>query len=81
MRWHHFQLLFGKSQVELREGKGKMYPLGFTRGPCMPHRLKENVGVQLDVKAAGIFVPRKGRKKRPVGVCNKEGEGKATQEE
>jgi len=47
----------------------------------MPHRLKEDVGVQLDAKAAENFVPRKGRKKSLVDVCGKEGEGKVTQKE
>ena len=47
----------------MRERKGKMYPLGFTREPCMPRRLKEDVGVQLDDKVAERFVPRKERRR------------------
>jgi len=53
----------------LRERKGKMHPLGFIQGPCIPRRLKEDVGVQLDdesgelgTKTAEHFVPRKERR-------------------
>jgi len=47
-----------------------MHPLGFIQGACMPRRLKEDVGTQLDDEPGELddkvtehFVPRKARRR------------------